>query len=311
MELLHKITKAYSLRKKEVTRYKLQAFRLIHGVADGFPGLTIEVYPQAFHGIIKEKQYFKQIPFFESALKNIAQELWQNDTVDFYWWDYSGRQVRAIHKLPLQRYEIFENNLKYEIHLGEDNHTGLFLDQRNNRRLIQSLASDKKVLNLFCYTGSFSIAALAGGASNAVSVDLSKKTLEWAKRNIILNNLDLNRSQLIAFDAVSCLKRLEKKNELFDLIICDPPTFSRSKNGFFSMEKNLEDLLGACLSILSSKGKLLFSLNAQKMNFRDFSLRVENVLREEKLQKPTYLGPSFDFPLYQKEPHLKACLIGK
>ena len=110
---------AWLLRKEKILKNKLQAFRLIHDLADGFPGLTLEVYPHAFHGIIKNKAYLSQLSSFEVELKKVAQELWNNDDCEFYWWDYSERQVRAIHESPLREIELIENNLKYEIHLGK------------------------------------------------------------------------------------------------------------------------------------------------------------------------------------------------
>ncbi len=251
----------------------------------------------------------EKIPQLEKALQFIAEEI-DLSYSSLYLWDYSEGKVKAIRELPLRTIQLIENNLKYEIHLGEDNHTGLFLDQRDNRKLIQSVSQDKKVLNLFCYTGSFSVAALVGGASEIVSVDLSKKTLEWVKRNMDLNS-GAAKTRYFAEDALLYLNRLERKQETFDIIICDPPTFSRSKKGIFSTEKNLEDLLESCLKILSSTGKLLFSLNTQKITLKEFSSRVKSVCKSYPIVQLTFLDPPFDFPKHKGEPHLKAVWIEK
>jgi len=201
-----------------------------------------------------------------------------------------GRQNRG--KLPLPRekshnpnipskWEIQENNYHLELRSNQGSHYGIFLDQRLNRKWISGLSQNKKVLNLFCYTGGFSTAAAVGGAQHVTSVDISKTYLEWGKRNFLLNRLNPEKHQWINFDATQFLKKLVAKsvtnqlNQLsrFDLIICDPPTFARTDKGVFRLEKEYLNLIKMGFEILFPGGTLLFSCNLE-------SLSPEFILKE-------------------------------
>lgn len=141
--------------------------------------------------------------------------------------------------------------------------TGLFLDHRPVRRLVRKLAKDKSVLNLFCYTGSVTVQAALGGASRSVSVDLSKKYLYWAGRNLALNNLSLKQHQLVEAD---CQQWLKSCKDRFDMIFLDPPTFSNSKrtDHDLDIQRDHVSLIEACMKLLREDGLLIFSNNMRK-----------------------------------------------
>ena len=146
--------------------------------------------------------------------------------------------------------------------------TGLFLDHRPTRARIREIAAGKRFLNLFCYTGTVTVYAAAGGASSSVSVDLSRTYLDWAERNLGLNGLATRDHALIQADCREWLARgrAQRTAISYDLIFLDPPTFSNSKRmeGVLDIARDHGALIDACARVLAPGGLLVFSTNAQK-----------------------------------------------
>jgi 23S rRNA (cytosine1962-C5)-methyltransferase len=193
---------------------------------------------------------------------------------------------------------------------------GLFLDQRDNRRrfLANHVAADfplfaggthgVEVLNTFAYTCGFSVCAAKAGA-RTTSLDLSKKYLEWGRRNFTLNGLDPAGHDFIYGDVFDWLKRLGKKGRLFDAIVLDPPTFSQSKeHGAFRAEKDYGDLVRVALPLLKLGGVLLASTNAATLKPEDFVEQVTSAIRASgrKLAQQHYVPQPPDFPVSREEP---------
>ena len=156
-----------------------------------------------------------------------------------------------------------EGGLSFIINLTDYLDTGLFLDHRITRGLVREQCRDLRVLNLFCYTGSFSVYAASGGAAEVTSVDLSKTYTNWAKRNMQYNKLyEADKHDFIQDDVLEWIKNVPR--ERYDLIICDPPTFSNSKRmeaDSFDVQRDHVVLLKTLLKILSDDGLLYFSNN--------------------------------------------------
>lgn len=171
-----------------------------------------------------------------------------------------------------REFVVPEQGHRFIVNLSDYHDTGLFLDHRNTRRMVRDEAAGKQVLNLFSYTGSFSVYAAAGGAAGTLSVDISNTYLEWTRRNYELNGLDpaIHRSERA--DVLQWLPQAAEEGRRFDLIICDPPTFSNSKKmrGFFDIGVMHPQLINDCLRLLAPGGALYFSTN-----FRGFQLREE------------------------------------
>jgi 23S rRNA (cytosine1962-C5)-methyltransferase len=159
-----------------------------------------------------------------------------------------------------QDFIVKEQGHRFWVNLDAYVDTGLFLDHRLTRRRVEREAKNKRVLNLFCYTGAFTVYAGAGGAVASESVDLSNTYLDWAKRNLHLNQLDLNRHKLIRADVFAYLRECSAQ---FDLIILDPPSFSNSAKmqGVLDIQRDHSGLIEGCLSRLSAKGSMYFSTN--------------------------------------------------
>jgi len=161
---------------------------------------------------------------------------------------------------------IREGGLSFIVNLSDYLDTGLFLDHRPTRALVRSESGGKRVLNLFCYTGSFSVYAASGGARQVTSVDLSNTYLEWASRNLSQNGLSEKDHPLVRADVSAFLAGAASAGESWDLIVADPPTFSNSKGAEdFDINQDWPRLLKACARLLSPGGKLYFSTNSRSL----------------------------------------------
>lgn len=185
---------------------------------------------------------------------------------------------------------IEENGLKFIVNLSDYLDTGLFLDHRITRQMVREKSKNKKVLNLFAYTGSFSVYAASGGADEIISVDLSKTYLNWAQRNMELNGFtDSSKYNYIHADVKRYLKTIP--SGYFDLIVIDPPTFSNSKRmeDFLDIERDHAELINDCLGTLSPQGLLYFSTN-----YRKFILNKEHI-NSSVIKDITKATTPFDF----------------
>lgn len=205
------------------------ACRLIHAESDGLPGVVADLY-----GDVVVVQ-----------LTSAGAERWRDVLVEAIGratrarciYERSDAEVRALEGLPPRSgpllgdaptdVEIFEHGLRFGVDVREGQKTGFFLDQRDSRAAVTTLASGRAVLNMFCYTGAFSLAALAGGAASVLSVDSSAEAIDRARDNLALNpTLDDGRSEWRVADAFAELRQLRDKDARFDLIVLDPPKFA-------------------------------------------------------------------------------------
>ena len=312
-ESLHKIIcKAWTLRSKYINHSATNAYRLVNSYGDALPEVTIDVYNKNLL-----VQYFKP---YDNHIKNeiyhALNEILTPDSIteklrlkgeDIKTHLVSGKEI-------LRNFVVLENGIKFNISFLEGGGTGLFLDQRDNRKKIQALAKKKEVLNCFCYTSSFSIYTSLGGATKTTNIDLSKKAIEWSKNNFLLNQLDVNNHEFIIGDVWEWLKRFQKKERTFDVIIIDPPSFSTSKTTVFTVEKDIPRLIGAGLNILREDGILAFSTNIAKINFSKFFQLLSRV--KDFTQKTYKLidvsSQGLDYPtdgVHTIEPYLKFVML--
>ena len=162
-----------------------------------------------------------------------------------------------------QDFVVREGGHRFIVNLTDHLDTGLFLDHRQTRALVGTLAAGRRVLNLFCYTGSFSVYAAKGEAASTTSVDLSKTYLDWARRNFEINGLEFGRNRLVQADVVRFLEQERTSKERYDLIVLDPPSFSNSKRmqGVLDVQRDHVPLVRGSLSLLAPAGELLLSTN--------------------------------------------------
>jgi 23S rRNA (cytosine1962-C5)-methyltransferase len=176
-------------------------------------------------------------------------------------------------ELVNEPFRVLESGLKFEIDFRAGHLPGLFLDQRINRDKLRSLARDRTLLNTFSYTCAFGVAAAAGGAST-VNLDLSRHYLDWGKQNYENNRIDLVNHDFIYGDVFDWLGRFQRRGRKFDVIIVDPPTFSRNrKSKVFRIQDDYGDLADLAAKCLNQEGVLLCCMNFRGMTFNEF-LRI-------------------------------------
>jgi 23S rRNA (cytosine1962-C5)-methyltransferase len=315
----------WQLRAALLEPKSTNAYRLVHGASDGWPGWQVERLGDFLLSQGEEPLGAEQ----RTELERLA-ELCSARGV---YHKLLSRQVRRVGlaeaspRLVLgeaapERFAIRENGVQFELSFDEGYSAGLFFDQRDNRRRLltghvaagfplsqpknpAALGTQKlKVLNVFAYTCGFSVCAARAGA-RATSLDLSKKYLDWGKRNFVLNGLDPAAHDFIYGDAFDWLRRLGKKSRRFDVILLDPPTFSQSRaSGVFRAEKDYGRLVTAALPLLKDGGVLFASANAANWPPEDFVAAVEDAIHaaRRKILHKQYAPQPPDFPVSRSEP---------
>lgn len=279
----NRLKKVYKIRSKEASRQKLSCYRLYDRDLPEFP-LIIDVYDSAL--LVTEYRshhrltYEEYTAWLEGSLHVVKTVLNKAD-------NQIHVKERKVKESRQDQYEktasmkdfmtVQEGGLRFWVNLTDYLDTGLFLDHRITRSMVRERASGKKVLNLFCYTGAFSVYAAAGHASEVVSIDLSNTYLEWARRNMELNGFKGDQYIFLRGDVLQLLPK--QQNNYFDIIILDPPTFSNSKSmkEIFDVQKMHVELINLCLEKLKKGGELIFSTNARK-----FQMEAENINAEVK-----------------------------
>lgn len=322
-----------ALRAAVIQPEATNAFRVIHGASDGWPGWFVEklgdyLLSQAEGELnpTQREELSRLAKNFHSCgayHKILSRHVRKSNVAD------ASPQL-VFGEAATERFEILENGVRYEMSFAEGYSVGLFLDQRDNRRrlltghvapdfqlliangqLPQSPASANpigdwrlEILNCFAYTCGFSVCAAKVGA-RTTSLDLSKKYLEWGRRNFALNGLDPAPHDFIYGDTFDWLRRLAKKGRAYDVIVLDPPTFSQSKeSGVFRVEKNFGDLVSAALPVLKLGGVLLASCNTAEWPPEKFLAAVDFAVRgaRRKILKQHYVPQPPDFPVSRAEP---------
>jgi len=316
-----------ALRRAMIEPEATDAFRLLHGAGDGWPGWWVD-----------------QLGDF--LLSQSAAELTQAQREELVrlgnlisargaYHKVLSRQVRratvaeaspqpVLGECAPEPLVISENGLRFELSFREGYSVGLFLDQRENRRrwltghiaagfsLPRRATAPAEILNVFAYTCGFSVCAAKAGA-RVTSLDLSKKYLEWGRRNFARNGLDPAAHDFIYGDAFEWLRRLAKKGRAFDAVILDPPTFSQSReHGVFRVEKEFGDLIGAALTLLKPQGVLLASTNAAGWPAESFVAVLTSTAAAQKrhIQRLHYVPQPADFPVSRAEPaYLKTAWV--
>ncbi|MDY6849322.1 MAG: class I SAM-dependent rRNA methyltransferase [Thermodesulfobacteriota bacterium] len=265
------------MRRRHADLGGTTAYRLVNGEGDGLSGVVIEcygdflliqLYTQAWEpyldrivaALVKvvgpRGIYLKTRP---RQTRKLAAENRENRLGRHAW----GERAR----FPLT---VRENGLNFLVDLQEGLHTGLFMDQRHNRADLMKRIAGAHFLNLFCFTGAFSVAAAAAGAEHVVSVDASAAYLDWAKKNFRANGLDPQHHEFIAGDCFAVLADAERENRRFDVILMDPPSFSTTRSSRFTTRGGTSDLVASTLRLLSPGGLLICSSNHQKVDWAEF-----------------------------------------
>jgi 23S rRNA (cytosine1962-C5)-methyltransferase len=204
---------------------RTSAYRLINGEGDGLPGLVIDLYSNTAvikfdHSLFEEK-----IWSLDSLVAQLCDSFPHLDSIYLKRKNEDQEKGKVLFGDFKEEVQFKENNLLFSANIKEGSKTGFFLDQRDNRALIKQFANNKSVLNLFSYTGGFSVYAAAGGAKSVTSVDIAKPAIAALNKNFEINELKVS-SKNIAADAFLYLDEALQNKQKFDLIINDPPSFA-------------------------------------------------------------------------------------
>ena len=180
-----------------------------------------------------------------------------------------------------EEFAVREDGVSFLVHPYDGYATGLFLDHRVTRAGVRKLAAGRRVLNGFAYTCGFTVAAALGGAASTVSVDVSRKYLEWGKRNLAVNGVDLEPHRFICSDIFDYYRRAERQGHRFDLLILDPPTFARMKKPrrTFALSEDLGRLVAEGLALLEPRGHVYLSANHRGTSLGQLERAMEDGAR--------------------------------
>lgn len=270
-----RLDKALQARRVcNIIRPDNNTYRLVHGEGDRLPGLIIDIYDNA--AIIQAHSVGMHM-----QRKDIARQL-RTLYGDKLTCIYYKSETTLPYKADLSEESGFlygkasdvvatENGLKFYIDWLKGQKTGFFIDQRDNRSLIEKYSQGKKVLNMFCYTGGFSVYALRGGASMVHSVDSSERAIEMTNRNIALNFPDATNHEAYATDAFSYLRDMDNS---YDLIVLDPPAFAKHKDALRNALKGYTRLNAKAMQKIKPGGILFTFSCSQAVNKDQFRLAV-------------------------------------
>lgn len=292
----NRLIKVYKHRSKQARRMNISCYRIYDKDLPEFP-VSIDLYEtkvclseyRAKHHLTEDehKEWIEKTIEVTADVLQISEE-------DIY---TKERKRKAGRLSQYQKnadekefFEVEENGLKFLVNLTDYLDTGLFTDHRITRKMVMDEAKNKKVLNLFAYTGAFSVYAAAGNAEEVVTVDLSNTYIEWAKRNFELNQFtDTAKYKFAVADVLQYLHTLEP--ESFDLVVMDPPTFSNSKKmkDFLDIQLDHAELLNLALKATKPGGVIYFSNNARKFQLS------ENEIHASEIKDITKSTTPFDF----------------
>jgi len=247
-----RLDEAWRLRQALVPP-RTDAFRLLFGEGDGLPGIVVDVYA-GFAILVSYSPALARLAAW------VAEALARRPEIRGVCQRVTRRKDRASElrslsgEPPPALLFVEEHGLRYEVDLEAGQKTGLFLDHRENRRYLRGLAAGKSVLNLFAYTGAFSVSCAAGGATRVTSVDIAAPAIEAAQRNILHNQLAPDVHEGVAADVFEFLEAAKAGGRRWDLVIADPPSFASSRAELFGALRAYKRLHAAALSVLTPGG---------------------------------------------------------
>jgi 23S rRNA (cytosine1962-C5)-methyltransferase len=292
---------AASLARRSLVAPGSDALRLVHGESDGLPGLVVDRYA----GTAVVQILAAGAERWRDAWGPMIAELANLKNV----YERSDAEVRTLEGLPPRtgplhggapgEVRIVEDGIAYEVDVAHGQKTGFYLDQRDNRALAATLAADADVLNGFCYTGGFSLAALKGGARHVVSVDTSEEALASARRNLATNALDAARAEWIGADVFAYLRKLRDQGRRFGLIVLDPPKFAPTEKHVARAARAYKDINLWAMKLLAPRGHLLTFSCSGAVSPDLFQKIVAGAAADAKadVQIRRHLGPGIDHPV--------------
>lgn len=255
----YRIETAAQFRKQIINLETTTAYRVINAESDSLPGLVVDKYGD----------------FLVCQFLSAGAEFWKKETIEillnifnpigiFERSDVEIREKEGLQQFkgilygkdPEELIEILENGNKFFVDINLGHKTGFYLDQRDNRKLLESFSSESEILNCFSYTGGFSVYAIKAGASKVVNLDSSLEALSLAETNLTLNGIASSKYENVQDDVFKYLRKLRDTNKQFDVIILDPPKFAESVSQIEKASRGYKDINLLALKLLKKNGVL-------------------------------------------------------
>lgn len=273
--LANRIRKNYRHVRKWAKRTNTNAFRIYDWEIGKYP-LAIDYYAGKFcvQYFSRDRENPEPPPELEAETETVLSAIFGAKPESIFW-------RSRIKRAKMQQYEktgeegdffpVMEYGVQFQINLTDYLDTGLFLDHRETRRYIASVAKGKRLLNLFAYTCSFSVHAAVGGAVFTKSVDMSNTYTDWGRENFLLNGISSKSHPIVRADCMKFLDEEVRLGSKYDLIVIDPPTISRSKKmeQMFDVQIDYIFLIERALQLLANGGAIYFSTNSRKFVFNE------------------------------------------
>ncbi|MCX8009722.1 MAG: class I SAM-dependent rRNA methyltransferase [Ignavibacteria bacterium] len=310
---LKRIHSAVQLRKKIFP--ERNSYRIVHGESDLLPGLVIDKYNNSYSIQVFSFGMEKQLDLICDIIKtefSAEQIVLRND--------FNLRELEGLTKFKERIYGIekkeiiFDGKINFEIDLLNSQKTGFYFDQVENRHSIIPIAKDLEVLDCFCNDGGFSLSALFGGAKNVTAVDISNEAINNLIKNISLNNFDENKVNCINKDAFNFMKEVKQQGKEFDLVILDPPSFTKSKKNLPEAKKGYFVINSLAFSLVRKDGFIATSSCSHHLDKNSFlEIISSSALKSNKKYSILKInGASQDHPIHPLMPeteYLKFVLI--
>jgi 23S rRNA (cytosine1962-C5)-methyltransferase len=285
--LRKRLREALALRKARLDLTETNAFRWVHGEADRLPGIHVDVYADMvsvrFDGD-GSRAFYRGLP---AMLSECADGFAVRKVVD--------REARGESS---EEVEVLEHGVHFVADVGRGQKGGLFLDQRDNRRIIAQRAAGKSLLNLFGYTGGFSVHAACAGATRTDTVDIARPAIAAARRNFERNGLDLERAGLHAEDAFAFLEKAIARGKTWDIVVSDPPSFAPSKSSLSAARRSYLRLHRLAAQVVARNGLLAAASCSSHIARTEFLSMVKTGtdLAGRRFVLESYTGAGADHP---------------
>lgn len=296
-ELITQLTNALEARRDLLLDTDhIKALRLFNGFYEGYPGLVVDLYaqtlllsaqeaPQTVMDRVQE-HLLEQLPWVNCVLQKMRSE--NNTTL--------RRGVVTYGNQPAQK--VRENACWYAVNLTMNQDASLYLDTRNLRQWLFDHADGWKLLNTFAYTGSLGLAALVGGASQVVQVDINKNFLSLAQQSCALNKLSTTKMELLATDFFSAVAFFKRRGQLFNCVIADPPFFSTTAKGTVNLVDQGVRVINKLRPLVQDGGRLITINNALFLSGEDYQCSLEQLCQDGYLEIETFIDVPVDFTGY-------------
>jgi len=314
-----RVARAVALRRELV--HGTSGWRIVHGEADGLPGVVADRYDR--FAVLKlysaglTPHRAEIVDALRTEVEGLAgvfgrDEIPRDDQDEGEGGAPAGRVLWGAE--PPERIEIDEHGMKVLVDVRRGQKTGHFLDQRENRRMVRELAAGRaEALNLFSYTGGFSVAAALGGASHVVSVDVDRDAIALARENFRANGLDPADHAFAAEDCFELLARYKREGRRFDLVVCDPPAFAKSQKAVEGAIAGYASLNRAALAVLAPGGLLVTASCSARVPAEQFADAVKEAAYKAKIDlvlvRETRQPPDHPVSLQFKEGRYLKCLV--